>query len=128
MQLPQRLVEDYAGCGGEVQTADFRGWHGNGKGARRITFADGRRQAARFVTKKNAVLLGELRLRVRRMLARFDADDVLGADRRLEIPESLVHAEFDSVPVVDTRSLERTIVEAKGTLPNQVKHGPGRSA
>ena len=59
MHLAEGFVEDNAGRGGQVETADFAGRHGDQKPAFGVTGQEFGRQAARFAAEDEAIAVAK---------------------------------------------------------------------
>jgi hypothetical protein len=72
VHLPERLVEDNADGGGEVEAADLAGRHGDAEHAAGAGLADARGQAFRFIAEEEAVAIAKPGPGVRQVALRLD--------------------------------------------------------
>lgn len=106
MLLAQRFVEDYADGGGQVETADFAGWHGDHQSPVAMALEQFDRQTVRLAAKKKAIsrLIGNQRVGDGRMGA--EAKDAGARQGHLDVFHDGVASVVDVGPVLEAGAPE----------------------
>ena len=126
MQLPQGFVKNDARRGGEIQTAYPRPRHRDSKGPMSIPLANRWRKAVRLVAEEQTIARLKGSLSVDALGVSLDTNDAIGPDRGFKFREGMVLSDFDVWPIVQARSLQFAIVDAKAQAADQVQDGSRR--
>src|SRR6266702_251343 len=114
VQLAQRLVEDNADGGGQVETADCAAWHRNAQRPARVPRQHLRGQPSRLRSEQQTVAWLILHRRVRQFATRADTEEPAAPGVVLfELGKRIVLVNLNRVPVIEPRPAHRALVGAE---------------